>query len=50
MTIEAIFMMVFTIGIVMSFTFYFFRRILQNPEAASSAEPHSKGPTHPPSA
>jgi hypothetical protein len=43
-------MMVFTIGTVMSFTFYFFNRILKNPETAASSEPHEKGPPHPPSA
>jgi hypothetical protein len=50
MKTDALIMMIFTIGTVMSFTIYFFSRILKNPEAASSSEPHEEGPTHPPSA
>ena len=47
MKIDALIMMIFTLGTVASFTVYFFSRILKNPEASSSSEVHHEGPTHP---
>ncbi|GAB5466138.1 MAG: hypothetical protein Kapaf2KO_15740 [Candidatus Kapaibacteriales bacterium] len=50
MKTDALIVMVLTIGTVMSFTIYFFIKVLKKPEAASSSVPHEEGPVHPPSA